>query len=208
MSVTVLTPANTLRLTTLAAVQAEIPMGEHLLFAESLIDQASAAIARYCGTILAQQKYREVQLGGFQTTALFLRYWPLVSVTDARYGTTAITDYRLESPETGMLYRRLGWSLPSGGEDEWQVEYVAGYILPQQMTPVVPLGPRLPMDLERATIEAIKVWFHERVVGSRIDSKTYGLTGDTIRYGIQASSRGLPALSKDLLAPWRRLRVA
>ena len=59
MAVTVLTPASTFRLTTLEAVLAEITLGDEILFAESLIDQVSASIARYCGCILAQQRYRE-----------------------------------------------------------------------------------------------------------------------------------------------------
>lgn len=208
MSVTVLTAASTYRLTTISAVMAEIPLADHVLFAESLIDQASAAVARYCGTIFAQQAYREVQTGVYATTALFLRYWPVVSVTPVSYGSTAITNYRIESAEAGVLYRREGWSLWTGSDDEWTVDYVAGYVLPSQVTPVAPLGPTLPDDLERATIETIKVWFHERLVGSRVESKTFGMTGDRIDYGIQASRRGLPALAKDLLCPWRRLRVA
>ena len=59
MAVTVLTPASTFRLTTLEAVMAEIIFEDQILFVESLIDQVSSAIARYCGTIFAQQRYRE-----------------------------------------------------------------------------------------------------------------------------------------------------
>ena len=51
MSVTVLVPASTQRLTTLEAVMAEIPLGDQLTFAESLMDQVSLAIARELGTI-------------------------------------------------------------------------------------------------------------------------------------------------------------
>ena len=211
MSVTVLTSASTYRLTTLAAVMAEVPLQDQLLFAESLIDQASAAVARYCGTILAQQAYREVQTGAYAGSILFLRYWPLVSLTTVSYGAptvelTPITDARIESAEGGMVYRRQGWQLwwPSGVE--WQVDYTAGYILPEQVTPVDPLGPTLPDDLERATLETIKVWFHERMVGERVESRRLG--DQSIDYGVQARRTGIPVLAKDLLQPWRRLRVA
>jgi hypothetical protein len=208
MAVTVLTPSNTFRLTTLDAVLAEVPMADQLLFTESLIDQASASIAQYCGTILAQQKYREIQGGWYPTTMFFLRYWPLVSVTSVMHGTTAETDYRIESAASGMLYRRTGWGLRWCSDEDWTVEYIAGYRLPEQLNPPAPTGPELPNDLERACIECIKIWFHERLVGSRVESKTFGLTGDRIDYGVQASKRGIPALAKDLLAPWRRVAVA
>src|SRR5262245_3135622 len=207
MSVTVITAASTFRLTTLAAVMAEVPIQDHLLFTESLIDQASAAVARYCWTILAQQAYREIQPGAYATSLLFLRYWPLVSVTSVSHGPTVITDYRIESIDPPILYRREGWGLLWSSGEEWTVDYIAGYILPEQTNPSDPLGPALPDDMERATIEDIKVWFHEREVASRIESRTLG--DQRIDYGVQARKTGLPTLSKELLKFWHdRLRVA
>lgn len=211
MSVTVLAASNTFRLTTLDAVLAEIVLGDQVIFVESLIDQASAAIARECGTIFAQQHYREIQRGEFRTSTLFLRYWPLVAVTPVSYGTTFITDYRIESADAGMLYRHHGWSLWWGSPEEWTVDYIAGYILPDQIAPADMNGPTLredAPDLERACIETIKVWHHERLVSARVESKTFGLTGDRIDYGVQAQRRALPVLAKDLLKNWKRLRVA
>jgi hypothetical protein len=211
MSITVLIPASTYRLTTMAAVMAEVPLQDQLLFAESLIDQASAAVARYCGTILAQQAYREVQTGCYVGPIAFVRYWPLVSLTSVSYGAptevlTPITDYRIESAEGGLLYRRQGWRLWWSSAEEWQIDYTAGYILPEQIAPVDPLGPTLPDDLERATLETIKVWFHERMVGERVESRRLG--EQSISYGVQARRTGIPVLAKDLLQPWKRLRVA
>lgn len=206
MAITVLTASNTQRLTTLAAVLAEITLDEHLLFAESLIDQASAAVARYCDTIFAQQEYREIQTGEYRTTALFLRYAPLVSVDPVTAGTTEIEDYRIQSAEGGWLYRREGWYLGWSTEEEWTVDYIAGYILPEQVTPPEPTGPTLPDDIERATIESVKVWFHERMVAERIEARTLG--DQRIDYGVQARHTGLPTLAKDLLEPWHRLRLA
>jgi hypothetical protein len=204
MSVTVLIPSNTQRLTTLAAVMAEVPLADQLNVAESLIDQASAAVARHCGAIFAQQKYREVQGEWGQTGCLFLRHRPIVSVSMVSYGDTDITDWRIESAEAGILWRHGGWWL--WGDAEWTVEYVAGYVLPEQLTPPDPTGPMLPDDLERATIETVKVWFHERMVGSRIESRTLG--DQRIDYGVQARKTGIPALAKDLLVDWQRVRVA
>ena len=207
MSVIVLVPASTFRLTTLEAVMAEVPLADQLLFAESLIDQASDAVAWFCGTILAQQRYREVQPGCYRTTDLQLRYWPLVDVDPVSHGTTAITDYRIDSVLGSILYRRQGWYLPYWSEEEWSTDYTGGYILPEQFDPFDPTGPRLPGGYERATLETIKVWFHERMVGERVESRHLG--DQSISYGVQARRTGIPVLAKDILLSMpQRMRVA
>ena len=212
MSVTVLTPATSYRLTTLQAVMAEITLADQVLFAESLIDQASAAVARECiklRGIVAQQAYREVQGGYYWTQHLFLRYTPIVNVSSVSHGPTVVTDYRLESTESGMLYRHAGWWLFPGYNDPWTIDYIAGYVLPAQLTPPDPTGPTLrdhASDLERATIETIKVWFHERMVETRIESRTLG--DQRIDYGVQARKVAIPALAKDLLKHWRGMVIA
>jgi hypothetical protein len=211
MSVTVLTPASSYRLTTLEAVMAEITLADQVSFAESLIDQASAAVARECGTVFAQQAYREVQESRYCSPHLFLHRWPLVSVSSVSHGSTMMTDYRIWSAETGVLYRTNGWWAWAGYglETEWTVEYIAGYVLPEQLTPLDPTGPTLrdhASDLERATIETIKVWFHERMVETRIEARTLG--DQRIDYGVQARHTGIPALAKDLLKHWKRMVIA
>lgn len=206
MSVTVLTPADTFRLTTLEAVMHEIVLEDQLLFVEGLLDQASAAIARACGTIFAQQEYREIQGGDWcRGPAFFLRYRPIISVSSVTYGTEEITDYRIESA-AGMLLRRTGWPIWWHSDEEWTVDYIAGYILPMQLDPPNPAGERLPDDIERATIETIKVWFDERLVSERVSSRTLG--DQRIDYGLQSTRRGIPMLAKDLLMPWRQTAMA
>ena len=195
MALTVLTASDTFRLTTMDPVMDEVVLGEGIILTESLIDQASAAVARYCGRIFAQQAYREVQGGWYQTSCFLLRQTPIVSVSSVTHGSTTVTDYRIEDADVGALYYRDGWYLPRGSDEEWTIDYLAGYRLPGQTLPTAPpapLVPDLPDDIERATIEAIKVWFHERYVKERIQSKTFGLTGDVVNYGVQALSRALP----------------
>ena len=213
MSVTVLTPATpapaAFRLTTMEVVMKEITLEDNLLFAESLLDQASAAIARECHTIFAQQAYREVQPTNYDTQRLLLRYRPLVSVSSVSHGGTVITDYRIDSADGAILYRHGGWFISPWATEDWTVDYIAGFIGPEQLTPPDPTGPTLrndAADLERAAIECIKVWFNERIVSDRIQSRTLG--DQRIDYGIQALSRGIPALSKDLLRNWRRVVLA
>ena len=76
-------------------------------------------MARECQTIFAQQAYREVQGMTYSGPHLFLRYGPIVSVSSVGHGTTLYTDYRVESAEAGMLYRREGWRLWGCSAEEW-----------------------------------------------------------------------------------------
>jgi hypothetical protein len=94
-----------------------------------------------------------------------------------------------------LLWRPYGWA----GYDEVSVTYTAGYRLPGQMAPVEPTGPVLPAYYSRAVLESVKIWHHEIVPSDRIQSKTFGLTGDRVDYGIQASKRGIPILAQSLL---------
>lgn len=223
MALTVLTPAQTptgtFRLTTLAAVMAEVKLDDQVIFLERLIDESSAAIARYCGCIFAQQQYLEtIPLGG-QGPYLTLGYRqgtrPLVAVQGITHDLQAFTGWRVDSWEAAILHHYAGWGARYWGgwgcgsplcTGTWDVTFAAGYILPEQLNPFDASGPRLPLDIERSCIECCKIWFSERIVGERVQSRNLG--DQTISYGIQSFRRGIPALSQDLLRNWRRLRVA
>jgi hypothetical protein len=209
----VITAADTFRLTTLQAVQAEIHMSSELIFVESLIDQASDAVAADLDTILAQQRYRETELLCFEGPWLFLRYAPIVAVDSVLCDGDAVTDYRIGAPGA-RLYRASGWGYGPWSSatpwyawpHEWTVTYVAGYILPQQMVPPDASGPLLPERYERATIEAVKVWHNDQYVDQRIQSRTLG--DQRIEYSVQTAQRALPHLSQDLLRSSRRWALA
>jgi hypothetical protein len=203
MSLTVQTAATSRRLTTAQAVYADtgdVHYLEEPTLANSLIDQASAAIESWCGRIFAQQRYVEV-LGQVRDLLLPLRMRPIVAVETLLAGTDAVTDYRVEDKEAGLLYRRDRWGYPSA-VDDLTITYIAGYILPEQTTPPAPTGPTLPADLQRACIECVKIWFAERVPESRIEARTLG--DQTIRYNIQSSMRGLPKLTQQILMPYKQ----
>jgi hypothetical protein len=173
---------------------------------ERLIVQASSAVERYCGRIFAQQKYREILLmPPLPDRIILLSRWPIVSVTSLLLGTTAVTDYRIEVAESGLLYLTGDgwWDLESSSE--WTAEYVAGYILPTQTTPPAPTGDALPGDVERATIEVCKVWFHERQPSARVQARH--MMDQSITYAVSASRDGLPVLAQQLLqrGNWKRL---
>jgi hypothetical protein len=206
MALTVITAASTRRLTTLEAVEAELGMdaaseGSEVL--DRMIGQASSAIERACGRIFAQQRYQEILLP-VDGPWLFLAMTPIVSVSSLVLDGTAVTDYRVEQAEAGFLYRALGWDAWS--TSEYTVQYVAGFIVPEQTNAPVPTGDLLPADVERAALEAVKVWYHERLPSDRIQSRTIG--DQRIEYAISAGRQALPVLCQDLIAPWRRMAIA
>jgi hypothetical protein len=204
MSVTVLTPADSRRLCEVMQALDEMP--EPVILVERFIDQASAAIERYCGRIFAQQRYREVRGPWLWSDHLVLRHSPVISVSLVSADGQAITDYRIEDAEAGILYRRDGWG--RWGGEEWTFEYVAGFFLPEQSTPTDAAQIDLPGDIQRACIETTKIWWQEREILDRIASKTLGLTGDRVDYRVSAHREHLPVLARYSLDRWRRSLVA
>lgn len=211
MSLTVLTAATSRLLTTKDALG--LQLGDAVVLAQvdlfdQLIAHASAAVERECGLVLAQQRYREILLRQ-RDPMLLLKRRPIVEVDSVTLDGTAYTDYRIEQPGAGILYRRDGW-WGLGWLAEWTVTYVAGFILPSQVaaTAPEPTGERLPADIEQAVIETIKVWQHELVPSERVAAKTFGLTGDRIDYRLSATRESLPPLARHLVAPWRSAVLA
>jgi hypothetical protein len=203
MSLTVVTAASSRRLCAVTDVLDEMP--ESVAAVEKFVDQASAAIERFCHRVFAQQEYEEI-LFPEKDILLQLARCPIVSVTSVEADTEAVTDYRVYAADAGQLYRATGWY--RYGMDEWTIDYIAGYILPEQASPPDATGEQLPADIQRACIETVKIWWQERGISDRIASKTLGLTGDRVEYRISAHQESLPILAKNLLNPWRRMIMA
>ena len=205
MSITVTTAASTRLLCSVTDVLDE--MSEDVLLVERFVAQASAAIERYCGMIFAQQRYTEI-LASERQTLMGLTRTPIVSLSSVTLDGEAVTDYRIEDAEAGLLYRRERWGGWGGWTAyDWTFIYVAGYLLPGQI-PIDATGSTLPGDIQRACIEATKIWWQEKEISGRVASKTLGLTGDRIEYRVSADKESLPPLAKNLLKPWRRLAIA
>jgi hypothetical protein len=155
VSLTVVTAASSLRLTTRARVKTELNVTSTTddAFYDTLIDQASAACASYCNRVaapFARQSYTET-LGAFGDVYLQLQATPIVTVSAVLQDLTPLTDYSIEDPLQGLLYRAnqffwtaqinpgltgrqiwpmLGSPIPGAEEPRFSVSYVAGYILP------------------------------------------------------------------------------
>lgn len=105
MVLAVSTVAPTLRLTTRAAVQAELGISTDGTVIDGLIDQYSAAIVSYCHRPFAREAYSE-QLPGFGDIRLQLERTPVVAVSAVSLWGQVITDYGVEDADKGWIFSR------------------------------------------------------------------------------------------------------
>jgi hypothetical protein len=186
----------------------------HRLFAQQLYTETFAPTMDGLGGVAAS--WDGTSPGG--PARLFLSRVPTSPAMIRRVSAngTVLTDYRMQNGESGILYRRAGWGYGWTSDDpadDLTVKYIAGYILPEQTNALamrqeteplatVPLGEPLPADLIRLTVEAVKVWFHEREPATRVTSRHMG--DQSISYSVQAGHYALPKFVLEGLKPWRR----
>jgi hypothetical protein len=180
---------------------------------DRMLQQASDAIVRYCGRYFAKQTYVET-LPGFGGPTLQLAVWPVASVVSVKdKNATPITDFVLQEPESGLLWREAGWEWttlwsgrlnpqpwPQSEEYAFTVEYVAGYDLPETLVPT------LPGDVERAAIITVKDWYANKTRNQSIKKVSVG--GVSMDYGGADTFAGylgedLPPTAMRLLSRWR-----
>jgi hypothetical protein len=185
MAITVLTQAPTKNLTTLYTVKAELGIAQsdsdddEVL--EGMIARASNAIALECGRSFWAERVTET-LKGSRSTLLRLSRYPIVDLEQILEDSLPITDYVVEDPDLGAVYRQVGWKQTSlGGWDS--VAYTSGYILPGEsayryiatytggyLPPDVPQSylattqtvPPLPGALQECALATVKQWFNEK----------------------------------------------
>jgi hypothetical protein len=146
---TVVTPASSTRLTTVAAVRAETGVTAEQLDdsgVEALIDVASGLVAEYCNRVFARETVRETFLGPVASPIILMRV-PVVAVDGVRVAGAdlAATDFRLDGG-AGMVFRLSGHSVIGWRPGAIEITYTAGFVLPGES------GRNLPMMVERATV--------------------------------------------------------
>jgi hypothetical protein len=208
MSLTVLTPASVTSLCSVTDVADELGCDTTdtavMAILARMVKQASDAIASYCDRVFLKQEYRET-LPGYGGPTLVLAVWPVVSVSQVLADGTAVTDYTLQDPESGLLYRETGWGwsalqqgrlapkpVPYSEEFIYQVDYIAGYDGPDELLP------NLPGDVERAAIETAKNWFQNRARNKSITEVTQGLS-----LAVSYTDSDLPPIALRLLSRYR-----
>lgn len=156
---TILTPAASHRLTTLDAVKAELQIADANSDAwlDALIDQASAAIAAWCGRTFAKETVRETIHLEIAAPFLILTRRPVLSIASLTINGVSMDPTCAEADEAGLLYRvesdgrRIAW-LPG----RYAIDYESGFVLPGET------GRTLPADIERAAIIAVNNLHHAR----------------------------------------------
>lgn len=206
MALTVTTPANSLLLCSVADVMDELGCSsdDDQSTLVKLCQQASEAITAYCGRQFAKQTYQE-SVAGYGDVHLLLSVYPIISVSQILCSGAAITDYTIQDPDGGMLYRESGWQWttqwvgrispkpwPQSEEAIFVVDYVAGYDLPDELLPT------LPGDIERAAIVTVKDWFVNRKRNKRI--KSIKAADITTQFNDESA---LPATAVRLLSTYR-----
>lgn len=142
--ITVSTYANSTALTTLEGVkrllQVESPATDDLY--NDLIVAGSAAIESHCNRRFCREAVVET-VKGYGGVNLLLSRAPIARVTSVIADGDVITDYVVENPGAGMLYRKRGWldtvqlgwaisdyRVPGSEDPLYVVSYSAGYLLP------------------------------------------------------------------------------
>jgi uncharacterized phiE125 gp8 family phage protein len=196
----VTTPAESYNLTTVEAVNAELSLDAADNSAQtSLIEQASSAIADYCGRVFAVETVEQTTDIDRATGVLLLERYPVRSVASIVFDGETLTtdDYEIDRAR-GLLYRRH-----NGKRAHWHcgrivITYTGGFILPGNE------GRNLPHRVERAAIELVKSMWFARTRDPLIRQEE--ITGiEVMTYSTIATSDALPSNVVGLL---EGLRVA
>jgi len=181
-----------------------------------LIDQASAAIVRFCGRPFGKETYLET-VPGFDSVFLMLARTPVLSVSSVTRNGDTITDFTIDNAEAGLLLRETGWAwtaavgwnltgfvMPNSELPKFSVAYQAGYELGDDP------GPTLPFDVERAAIETVKdMWAMRGQTATTGPIKSKRVGDLAITYGdlnVTSSRAMLPARVLALLEKWKRVK--
>lgn len=190
--ITVLTPASSYALTTLAVVKAELQLtvttSDDLI--TTLINHSSAEISGYCKRVFGLETVRQ-SFAYSKEQSLWLARVPVIEIDTITDSGTALvdgTDFRLD-PTTGELTRigiygwYDGWRY-GAWEESIIVEYSGGYDLPDEV----------PGDLERAAIELVKWYWFSRARDPLLRSEEVpGILSQSFSAAVGVETkRGLP----------------
>lgn len=198
---TVVTPAASARLATLAQVKAELSIygAESDAYLNGLLDQASAAIAAHCRRTFGLEVLSETIRLTRVSSDLMLARSPVsvvTSVTEAGE-VLAAADYELDAG-AGLLTRLQADELSRWYPGKIVVAYSAGWTLPGGA------NANLPADIQRACIQYVTSMHEGRGRDLSIRAETQEGVGSTT-YAATAGGAPLamPAQCEALLSPWR-----
>jgi hypothetical protein len=207
MSILTITTAATTanqRLCTLAAVKAELGIsgtGEDAAL-DLLRDSASAAIASWCGRVLAEEVVQQLWRPICWAEVLILRRRPVTAISSITEDGVAVAagDRELDA-DAGML-----WRLSDDVRFTWRASkiiasYTAGYRVPDQATPT------LPADIQRAAVLTVAAMYRAKGRDPMLRSVNIPDVGAESYLDPRAGMEGIPPQAAGLLAPYREISV-
>lgn len=197
---TVVTPAASARLATLAQVKADLSIsgsGEDAAL-EALLDQASAAIASYCRRVFGLEVLSETIRLTRAAPMLLLARPQVAAITsvieEAR--TLDAAEYELDGP-SGLVARLVGGRLSIWAAQKIVVAYSAGWVMPASGSPT------LPADIQRACMQLVASLYAARGRDLSIRSEGAQDVGQISYMDPRAGMEALPAQVAGLLSPYR-----
>lgn len=221
MSVTVLVPATSTRMTDAATLGTQlgfdaVQIGDNESLFNSVIDRVSGFITRYTGRSFAQETVKETlgcpmsfsSLGGFR---LMLSRTPIKSITSIKYkeGLIDASNYLIEDANAGFVWNTVRWTsttvfagplVPSPTRftrPDYEVEYVAGYKMPGET------DRDFPYELEQICLELAKDMFKKLDQDTDVIEETIGDT--TVRYARSQTVIGASPRVQSVLSGWSRV---
>lgn len=190
MAISITTPAVDTQLTTIESVKSELGIvgsDEHPLLTD-YIRQASDMIARFCSRTFAEERVVET-VGATGLPEILLTRTPVKTVNSVSFdGGVAITDYTVEDPDAGILFRETLWTstvIGFGGviphpssykRPLWSFDYTGGWYLPNWATVA---NRDLPYDLERACLDLVTNLYRQKGVDPAMSRYRIGDTDIT-----------------------------
>lgn len=188
MAITVLAPAESKNLITLALVKSflDISVTTFDTILNFLITSASDAIVDYCQREFAEETLKETIEGTSMTTIMLART-PIIEVSGISVDGVALDLVNdivsIKDAKSGMLYRGTGfWEYrfgvpglielersPDAGKPIWEFTYTAGYSLPSFTTPGD--GDTLPGTVQQAALDTVISWYKSKDRDQSIQSE-------------------------------------
>lgn len=207
-------------LTTVATLEAALKLtpGTDTPTLERLIAVASDAIEGFCGRTFRQATVNESRAGS-GARELYPEHQPVTALTVALVaGQDVRADVRVAA-DGSHLWLRAGWPraegmgvsyaggdvvVPGYEQQNVELEYVAGYVLPQAGATRT-----LPYDLEHACIIAASTMYQRQGQDENVSGEAVG--GASVQYagrnpGIGRAGDVLPDVVRTMLGRYRRLR--
>lgn len=196
---TIVTPAETTDLTTLAAVKSELGLttADHDAQLADYISQVSTSVNSYCNRVFARETVAETFRPDCRLNHLVLSRFPVSAISSiVENGVElVVSDYELDA-DLGIARRLVSDSKSTWPSGKIIVTYAGGYLLPGDV------GRDLPEDIERAAIMLAAQAFSSAGIDATVKRETVEGIGSTERFPLSAS--GMSPEAEALLSRYRQ----